>query len=62
MITRIDYESMDGKRIAWIVRISERQWFVGRAQRIDGNPHLKHRRIAKSLTSAQGMARTWVGR
>lgn len=62
MITRVEYQSNDGKRSATVLMIGERRWSVLRRIHKTGQrvPWVKPLQWAKSLTSAQGMARTWT--
>lgn len=64
MVTRVEYLSADGWRGATVMRLGETKWHVQRRQftapflfqsikRASG-------KYAKSLTSAQGMARAWT--
>lgn len=61
MITRVEYQSCDGRRVAVVTRVDERCWHVerqwttraGRQMAIGPIPFTR-------LTSAQSNARTWV--
>lgn len=66
MITRVEYQSWDYGRSATILWVAEKHWHVmlrahvGNSTQSQPWPVIQVReRRAKSLTSAQSMARTW---
>lgn len=68
-ITRIEYQSEDGRRSATVLWLSERRWHVTRrvhTTRPDGGDYASttgiRPKVARTLTSAQGIARTWCER
>jgi hypothetical protein len=58
MITRVEYQSADCRRSATVLWLGEKRWHVTRRDERD-NPSTTGIRpkVAKSLTSAQSMAR-----
>lgn len=62
MITRVEYVSADGRRVATIERIDELCWHVVRQWTTRTGRQMAIGPIAFTrLTSAQSNARTWVG-
>jgi hypothetical protein len=57
-IIEIYYESDDRERLARVTQGAECEWFVEFYRYLAGR--VPRTRVAKSLTSAQGIARKWV--
>jgi hypothetical protein len=59
MITRIEYQSSDSRRSATVLMVDVGRWSVIRREHHDTWPAAKPLTWAKTLTSAQGLARAW---
>jgi hypothetical protein len=62
MITRIEYQSSDSRRSATVLMVGVCRWSVLLREHRRTGPRARRLAWAKTLTSAQGMARGWCQR